>query len=271
VPWLRWVILVVGAVAAVAMLLPRLTGRLAAVTAIAAVLAGLAGPTSYAIDTIATPHSGSIVAAGPNTGGMGFGGRGGPGGAGDGRGFGPRDGMPPMPGGMGQAPAPGGMAQAPGGMAQAPGGMPKTAGMPQMSGGAESRAMGGGAGGLLNESTPSAELTALLTSDADGYTWVAAAVGSNSASGYQLATERSVMPIGGFNGSDPSPTLARFQQYVADGEIHYFIAGGGMGGRMGGSGTASEISQWVTENFTPITVDGVTLYDLTAPTDQAGT
>ena len=40
---------------------------------------------------------------------------------------------------------------------------------------------------------------------------------------------------------------------------------------MGGSGTASEISQWVTENFTPITVDGVTLYDLTAPTDQAGT
>jgi hypothetical protein len=35
------------------------------------------------------------------------------------------------------------------------------------------------------------------------------------------------MPIGGFNGSDPAPTLARFQQDVREGRIHYFIAGGG--------------------------------------------
>ena len=37
------------------------------------------------------------------------------------------------------------------------------------------------------------------------YTWVAAAVGSNTAAGYQLASEEPVMAIGGFNGSDPSP------------------------------------------------------------------
>jgi hypothetical protein len=30
------------------------------------------------------------------------------------------------------------------------------------------------------------------------------------------------MAIGGFNGSDPAPTLARFERYVADHEIHYF-------------------------------------------------
>ena len=29
-----------------------------------------------------------------------------------------------------------------------------------------------------------------------------------------------MMPIGGFNGSDPSPTLEQFQQYVAEGKIH---------------------------------------------------
>ena len=46
------------------------------------------------------------------------------------------------------------------------------------------------------------------------YTWVAATVGSNNASGYQLATGDPVMAIGGFNGSDPSPTLAQFQQLV---------------------------------------------------------
>ena len=50
------------------------------------------------------------------------------------------------------------------------------------------------------------------------------------------------MPIGGFNGSDPSPTLAEFQQYVAEGKIHYFIAGGGFGGQNGGSDEAQQIA-----------------------------
>ena len=124
------------------------------------------------------------------------------------------------------------------------------------------------AGGLLEGSQSSAKITSMLRADADSYTWAAAAVGSNSAAGYQLAGEEPVMAIGGFNGSDPSPTLARFQAYVADGAIHYFIAGGGgFGGGMGGpgggsSGTSSQISSWVEANFTATTVDGVTIYDL---------
>jgi hypothetical protein len=71
------------------------------------------------------------------------------------------------------------------------------------------------------------------------------------------------MAIGGFNGTDPAPTLARFEQYVAQGRIHYFLgSGGGFGG---GSGTSSEISRWVEQHFTATTVDGVTVYDLTQP------
>ena len=54
-----------------------------------------------------------------------------------------------------------------------------------------------------------------------------AAVGANNAAGYQLASEEPVMAIGGFNGSDPSPTLAQFEEYVANGQIHWFIASGG--------------------------------------------
>jgi hypothetical protein len=116
-------------------------------------------------------------------------------------------------------------------------------------------------GGLLNSTTPSAELVALLKSDAASYTWVAAAVGSNNASGYQLATEEPVMAIGGFNGSDPSPTLAEFQAYVAAGEIHYFIGSGGFRSN-GGSNASSEIASWVAANYTATTVGGVTVYDL---------
>ena len=118
------------------------------------------------------------------------------------------------------------------------------------------------------------EVTTLLQEDADAYTWAAAAIGSQSASGFQLASDEPVMAIGGFNGSDPAPTLEEFQQRVADGDVHWFIASsgggpggmGGPGGQRGGSSASSEISSWVQANFTATTVDGITLYDLTSPT-----
>jgi hypothetical protein len=83
---------------------------------------------------------------------------------------------------------------------------------------------------------------------------VAAAIGSQNAAGLQLGTGLPVMAIGGFNGSDPSPTLAQFQQYVADGEIHYLAAGGGRGGGLSGSGTGSQITGWVQAKFTAVTI-----------------
>ncbi|CAM5687516.1 Glycosyl transferase OS=Streptomyces fumanus OX=67302 GN=GCM10018772_13780 PE=4 SV=1 [Streptomyces fumanus] len=75
------------------------------------------------------------------------------------------------------------------------------------------------------------------------------------------------MAIGGFNGTDPSPTLAQFKKYVAEGKIHYFVSGG-MGGGMGGSGTSTsaQITSWVEANFTEVTAGSATFYDLTEPT-----
>ena len=52
---------------------------------------------------------------------------------------------------------------------------------------------------------------------ANDYTWAAAVVGSNNAAGYQLASGAPVMAVGGFNGTDPAPTLEEFQHYVAAG------------------------------------------------------
>ena len=132
----------------------------------------------------------------------------------------------------------------------------------------------GGAGGLLSGSTPSAELTQVLQADASSYTWVAATIGSNSASGYQLATGDPVMSIGGFNGTDPAPTLAQFQAYVASGQIHYFIAagsrgrgfGGGPFGQGGTGSTSSQITSWVERTFPAKTVGGITIYELTSGT-----
>jgi hypothetical protein len=207
----------------------------------AAVIAGLTGPAAYSFATAATPHTGSIPSAGPSS--SGFGGP--PGGFGGWFGGGP-GGTPPTgasPGGTFGGPTTGG--------ANAGG----------------TTTSGAGAGGLLDGSTSSAALTALLEADSSSYTWVAAAVGSNSAAGYQLATQEPVMAIGGFNGSDPSPTLAQFKAWVAAGRIHYFIAGGfgGGGGLSAGGSTSTQISQWVRTSYTSTTVDGVTVYDLTTP------
>ena len=83
------------------------------------------------------------------------------------------------------------------------------------------------------------------------------------------------MSLGGFNGSDPWPTLAVFQHYVANHQVHYFISGGtgfgGGGAASGGTSTTSQISSWVAANFTAQTIGGVTVYDLTAPTSSSTT
>lgn len=91
--------------------------------------------------------------------------------------------------------------------------------------------------------------------------WAAAGIGSMTAGDLELETGASVMAIGGFTGSDNSPTLQQFQNYVADGQVRYFIAGGHRGPG-GDSGTSSQIAAWVEQNYEPMDVGGTTVYDL---------
>jgi hypothetical protein len=110
----------------------------------------------------------------------------------------------------------------------------------------------------------SSALIKLLTQDAAKYTWIAATEGSQSAAPIELATGGdAVMAIGGFNGSDPSPTLAQFESMVAKHEIHYYV---GRGSTSFGGGTGSSaIESWVAAHYKSETVGGTTVYDLTQP------
>jgi 4-amino-4-deoxy-L-arabinose transferase-like glycosyltransferase len=87
---------------------------------------------------------------------------------------------------------------------------------------------GGGGFGGRDDATTGSALTNLLK--ATNNTWAAAVVSANSAAPLELASGKAVMAIGGFTGSDPSPTLAQFEQDVKAGKIHYFVVGGGPGG-----------------------------------------
>jgi 4-amino-4-deoxy-L-arabinose transferase-like glycosyltransferase len=206
-----------------------------------ALAAALAAPGAYSAETASTAHSGALPTAGPS------GSVSGPGvGGGGGRAFGhggtPGFGFGP---GAGNVPPAGGFAGTPSGLGR---------------GGA-----GAGLGGLLDSGTPSTALTALLRKDASSYRWDAAIVGANAAAGVQLATNEPVMAIGGFNGTDPTPTLAQFELDVVEGKAHYFIASGGGfggGGGIGSSSSSNAITSWVESHFTGTTVGGQTVYDL---------
>ena len=95
--------------------------------------------------------------------------------------------------------------------------------------------------------------------------WSAAIARSSAAAGLELRTNTAVMAIGGFSGNDPVPTLTDFQQYVTTHRVTYYIVPadnhpGGMGNR-----GHSDITDWVTANFTPVKVGPDTVYDLTVP------
>ena len=198
------------------------------------IVALLAGPIVWTACTISTGHTGSIVTAGPG-GSMG----GGPGGGGPGGNRAQDDADGTAADGSSSESVPGG----------------------------GNGAMPDGGSGLLGGTSANDSLVELLTQNASGYRWAAATTGSQNAASYQLASELPVMAIGGFNGSDPAPTLDEFKVYVAQGLIRYYIASGGMGGgmggtQMGGSSAASEVAEWVAQNYTAQTIGNTTVYDL---------
>ena len=274
VPWLKFVVVALGFVAAALLVIPPVARRYTVVAAVVSIAAMLLAPLAYTLQTVSVGHTGSIVSAGPavadSIGGGGPGGGGNfgrPGGAGAFGGAGNRGTGGAGNGGTGGGFGPGNGGGAPGGSTA--GGTPGATGGGATGGTTGGTSAGGtgtrggfGGGNLLNSSSIGSALTKLLETDASSYVWVAAAIGSESAAGYQLGTQEAVMPIGGFNGSDPSPTLAEFKADVAEGKIHYFI-GGSVGRSNGGSSAAEQISSWVEKNFTAETVDGTTLYDLT--------
>ena len=261
-PWLPPAILFIGLCGAVALVIgSKINSKVTASAAVLAIISALSGPFAYTIQTISNPHTGPIPIAGPATSGSGF------------------------PGGFpGKMPRDSGNGQFPG----SPDSTNQSTGKNQQSGfGNFAGGKMGGPGGFAAK--PGKNIVQLLKENASDYSWVASAVGANAAAPYQLATGEPMMDIGGFTGSDPTPTLSQFKKYVKEGKIHYFIGGGKMGPGRGlrsmeessngsnanqsfgrrpkgdQSGTSGDISNWVESNFKAQTVDGVTIYDLTEP------
>lgn len=113
----------------------------------------------------------------------------------------------------------------------------------------------GDQGGGTAPNAPSAELVDLLRSTSRK--WSAATVGARNSAALALASDTSVMGIGGFSGRDPAPTLEEFQDHVTAREVRWFVDGE--------TGSGTEIVTWVRENFEPTVVGDRTVYDLDPP------
>ncbi|PWT97989.1 MAG: glycosyl transferase, partial [Bacteroidetes bacterium] len=155
--WLRFAILIIGGLAAIAIAIgPRLGQNLMMGAAAAGLAASLAGPFAYTMQTIASPHTGSMPSAGPTTSGDGF----------------PGDRF-------------GGGQMLPGtSSTNSSSGQSGNTGSGNSNGNNSMNFKQGGFGGA--DETPGSAIVKLLQQNASKYTWVAATVGSQSSAPYQL-------------------------------------------------------------------------------------
>ncbi|WP_051191563.1 ArnT family glycosyltransferase [Microbacterium luticocti] len=263
------------AVVALALLVPRAWSRtpLRQPAVACAVIGMLLTPAVWSATAIAHPSATNPVAGGVSDVGGGFGGFGGVrfgGGAAPGGGFDgavpgdgapgggavaggmPGDGAPDVSGGTtsddGTTGAPSGGA-APGDGA---GGARPGSGAPD--GGADGTAQtapgsGGRFGGALTESGDDAELISYLRANARDARYLVAVFGAQAAAPLIIGSDGgSVMPIGGFSGNDPVPTLEAFVAMVDAGDVPYVLTSGRGAGLGGGAGVSDQILSWVRAN-----------------------
>ena len=138
-----------------------------------------------------------------------------------------------------------------------------TGGSPTVGPAQASREQGSGWG----ESTSNPELDGVLMGA--GTRWSAAVSRSSTAASLELASRTAVMAIGGFGGTDPTPTLSRFQEYVHSGQVRSYVVeqqnGRGRGRGFDSRGPDAAIRAWVAANFAPRTVGSAVVYDLRVP------
>jgi 4-amino-4-deoxy-L-arabinose transferase-like glycosyltransferase len=96
----------------------------------------------------------------------------------------------------------------------------------------------GGFGGGSQSNTTDAALIKYLEVNQGGTKYLVATSSSNSADAIILETNKPVMALGGFSGSDPILTTAQLQALIKNGTVRYFLlgssGGGGTGARAGG-------------------------------------
>ena len=111
-----------------------------------------------------------------------------------------------------------------------------------------------GAGGGATTINVDTALISYLEAHQGSTKYLVAVSSANQASSIILATNKPVMALGGFSGSDPILTTSQLAALVANNTVRYFLLGGGRfgGGGGGPGGGQSSLTSWVTSNCTAV-------------------
>ncbi|MDE2408929.1 MAG: glycosyltransferase family 39 protein [Actinomycetales bacterium] len=139
-----------------------------------------------------------------------------------------------------------------------------------------------GAANVFGSNTGTDALLNYLKANRHGAKYLVAMFGTMTAAPYITASGENIVPIGGFDGADPSPTLSQLKSWIRAGDLRYVLissgggfgggAPGGMGGTggMGGSGSSTAsvgsanttaIQTWVKANCSLSDYSGGGLYE----------
>jgi 4-amino-4-deoxy-L-arabinose transferase-like glycosyltransferase len=92
--------------------------------------------------------------------------------------------------------------------------------------------------------------------------WVAASPGALNAAQYQLSLQLPVIPVGGFNGGTPYPTISQFSDYVEAGQIKYYVVRHDSQDIEAEANFANELTDWVRANFVVKQMGETDVFDL---------
>ncbi len=107
----------------------------------------------------------------------------------------------------------------------------------------------GVAGGFGGNITTNTALISYLEAHQGSATYLVAVSSSNEADFIILTTNKAVMALGGFSGSDPILTTSQLASLVAKGTVRFFLLNGSGGGPGGGQ---SNLTSWVTQHCTTV-------------------
>ena len=106
-------------------------------------------------------------------------------------------------------------------------------------------------GGPGGDSSVSTALIHYLEANQGSAKYLVAVPSSNQADSIILATNKGVMALGGFSGSDPILTTNQLASLVANGTVRFFLLNG-FGGGFGPGGGQDALTTWATQHCTTV-------------------
>jgi 4-amino-4-deoxy-L-arabinose transferase-like glycosyltransferase len=108
---------------------------------------------------------------------------------------------------------------------------------------------GGGGNASATTSSTNAKLISYLEAHQGATKYLLAVSSSMQADSIILATNKPVMAMGGFSGSDPILTTSSLQALIANGTVRYFMIGGGGFGAQGGNVNINDLPAQIRERI----------------------